>query len=86
MTAKTVIQQTLYVPDRSSGWIFPSNPNVTVPVKHELANVNNEELPRPATVYSLETELKVFGLNAGRASVQCDVLEKSKPNSDALEL
>ena len=70
VTADTVVQKTLYVPDRSAGWIFPRNPNITVPVGHELANKNNDVLPRTATVTSLGTELKVFGSNAGRGNLQ----------------
>ena len=61
-----MVQKTLYVPERSAGWIFPKNPNITVPISYELSNVNNDVLPRPAIVNSLGTELKVFGSNAGR--------------------
>lgn len=70
VTADTVVQKTLYVSDRSAGWIFPRNPNITVPVGHELANKNNDVLPRTPTVDSLGTELKVFGSNAGRNTPQ----------------
>ena len=56
----------MYVPERAPGWVFPRDPKVTVPVLYELANENNEILPRPAIVDSLGTKLKIFGSNAGR--------------------
>ena len=78
MTADSVVQKSLYVADRSAGWILPKDPNITVPVGHELANKNNGVLPRTATVNSLGTELRVFGSNAGRGTVQCVVSNQAE--------
>lgn len=68
MTNSSVVQKTLYVPDRAPGYIFPRVANITVPVGYSLIDSNTDYLPRTATVNSLGTVLNIFGHSAGRAT------------------
>ena len=67
ITKNTIVQKTLYVPEKTSGYLFNANATITSPVGYDLVDDNTDVLPRPRTLSSLGTPLTVFGSAAGNA-------------------
>ena len=64
----SIVQKTLYVPEKTSGYLFNANASITSPIGYELVDDNVDTLPRPATLTSLNTQLAVFGTAAGNTA------------------
>lgn len=65
ISKSSIVQKTLYVPEKTSGYLFNANASITSPIGYELVDDNVDTLPRPATLLSLNTQLAVFGSAAG---------------------